>query len=367
MLNLAIVLGTKPKITETFFTNHINKLPFKVTVIYGEGGFPFKTDEYQGNKIIRLLFRLYDSFFKKKDSYAKVLFKKALKRNKIDYVLAEYLVIAGQVAPLCQEMGLPITTTALGYDISMTAVLEKNKLAYEQLFKICRAVVVVSNHMRINLKKFDCPDSKIIYSPAGADDSFFDIQPSMQHNQILAIGRFVPKKAPHLTILALQHVVAKIPDVVLIFAGYGLLLETCRDLVNGLGLSKNVKFIGSIDQNQQKELLESSTVFVQHSKVAADGDSEGTPVAILEASAAGLPIVSTLHAGIPEVVVDKETGYLVPEGAVQEMAEKIIFLLENKDIAMKMGQKGKNHVRNNFSLETHLNTLAAAIKGTMSD
>jgi glycosyltransferase involved in cell wall biosynthesis len=253
--------------------------------------------------------------------------------------------------------------TALGYDISSSSVLENYGKMYPNMFNKCQNVIVVSNHMKIKLKEYGCPLDKVIYSPAGPEESFFNLTPSFLGNKVLSIGRFVDKKAPHLSVLAFKKVLDKIPGAKLIMAGKGPLLGVVQDIVQSIGISDSVSFIGEINQVQQREFLISSSVFIQHSKVAIGGDSEGTPVAILEASAAGVPVVSTRHGGIVETVMDGKTGFLVSEGDIDEMAKAIIKLLEDKDLAKKMGASGKNFVKENFSLEKHITTLANAISG----
>jgi glycosyltransferase involved in cell wall biosynthesis len=92
---------------------------------------------------------------------------------------------------------------------------------------------------------------------------------------------------------------------------------------------------------------------------------EGTPVAVLEASAAGLPVISTRHAGIPDAVIHGETGFLCAEHDVQQMAEYMMEVIENKALAKNVGQKGRALVRQEFTLEKHLKILSEAIKNTV--
>ena len=94
--------------------------------------------------------------------------------------------------------------------------------------------------------------------------------------------------------------------------------------------------------------------FVQHSLVASDGDSEGNPVAVMEAQLSGLPVIATRHAGIPEVVVDGVTGVLVAEGDVEAMANAMLTLLEEPMLAQQFGQAGQKRAREHFTVEHHL-------------
>jgi len=92
-------------------------------------------------------------------------------------------------------------------------------------------------------------------------------------------------------------------------------------------------------------------LFVQHSVIAPSGDSEGLPNSILEAASIGLPVVSTFHAGIPEAVRDKQTGFLVKEHDIDGMAGYMIELLTNDELAVSMGKNARKHIENNYSLE----------------
>jgi len=105
--------------------------------------------------------------------------------------------------------------------------------------------------------------------------------------------------------------------------------------------------------------------FVQHSLRAADGDSEGTPVSILEAQASGLPVVATRHAGIPEVVLDGETGLLVAERDVDAMAAAMLRLLREPAYAGTMGAAGRRRVQELFTAERSLGLLADILRRVM--
>ena len=159
------------------------------------------------------------------------------------------------------------------------------------------------------------------------------------------------------TIFAFQKVIEKYPDCKLIFAGEGELLNSCINITKMLNLDKNITFTGAITPEEYKNYLLESLAFVQHSIVAQNGDSEGTPVAVLEAAAAGLPVIGTIHAGIPDVVIDGETGLLVEEHDVDGMAYNMIKLLDNIQLAKKLGAAGKQRINENFTLEKHINII----------
>jgi glycosyltransferase involved in cell wall biosynthesis len=94
---------------------------------------------------------------------------------------------------------------------------------------------------------------------------------------------------------------------------------------------------------------------------AEDGDSEGTPVAVLEASSCGLPVVSTKHAGIVEAVVNGTGGFLVEEGDVDKMADHLLRLVRDPELAARMGAAGRRHIEADYSSAKSLGRLRQVV------
>jgi glycosyltransferase involved in cell wall biosynthesis len=180
------------------------------------------------------------------------------------------------------------------------------------------------------------------------------------------VGRFVDKKAPYLTILAFKKVSEEFPTAKLIMIGNGPLLNTCKNLAEAMNLTDKIEFKGVLKPLEIQSLFEDSLAFVQHSIVADDGDAEGTPVAVLEAQAAALPVISTWHAGIPDVVIHEETGMLVKERDVEGMANNMLRLLREEGLAKRLGESGRKRVKNNFTLEKHLGILESVLMEAIS-
>lgn len=364
-MKLAILTPKDEKNAETFIQSHIKYLPFEKVVIYG-GSFPYLKEKNLIVEIESKLFALINIAKKilslKAISFKAYRLKKLLIKENIDLVFAEYLVTGAEAVKVCKQLDVPLVSIALGYEISQEDVLKAYSNKYKELFDYAKNIFVVSNHMKSKLKQLGCLESKIVYTPIGPEDTFFKITPNFKKQQLLAVGRFVEKKAPEITIKAFYKVLKKHPNAILVMAGVGPLLNKCKKLILELDISQSVKFLGNINRKEYLELLESSYMFVQHSIIASTGDSEGTPVAILEASASGLPIVSTHHAGIPDVVINDKTGFLVPEKDVNLMSEKIVVLLNDSEKAKCFGEAGKSYVFENFSLKKHLDTITEIIR-----
>ena len=363
-MKIAILSPQDSTQAETFIKNHITHLPFDKIVVYG-GNFPYLTAVDQPSvwesRFFKIKNKVKRAFGKKIETFRAYHLKKVLKKHGIDLVFAEYLSTGAEVLEVCKSLHIPIVAIGLGYEISQYNIIEQYKSKYKALFQYAKNILVVSNHMKTNLLALECPEDKIVYSPASPSEDFFELIPDFSNQYALAVGRFVDKKAPELTIKAFSKVLQKVPDARLIMAGDGPLLETCETLVSSLGLKDSVIFKGRITKDQHKILLKTSYMFVQHSRIAKNGDSEGTPVAILEASAAGLPVVSTIHAGIPSVVKNEKTGFLVAENNIEAMAEKMIVLFQNKELAKQFGDEGKAFVRANFTLKNHIETISNCI------
>jgi len=220
--------------------------------------------------------------------------------------------------------------------------------------------------MTEKLVRMGADPKKIVFNPYGPRDTFFANQ-SAYNDVLLAIGRFTDIKAPHLTILAFQMVLAECPNATLVMGGHGELLEACQTLVLALGMAHNVQFLGALRHEQVMPLFAGACCFVQHSVQPTYGDAEGTPVAILEAGAAGLPVVSTRHAGIRDAVLDGETGFLVEERDIAGMAQAMVRLLKDKALCRSMGEKAREHIRTNYNIKRHLSCIDGLIEAARSE
>ncbi len=283
-------------------------------------------------------------------------FINSLKQNRIQVVLAEYGPTGHRMVNICEALKVPLVVHFHGFDASIHKVI-RDCGNYKEVFRYAKYVIVVSKVMERTLLEIGCPKEKLIYNVYGSQPEFFDVEPRFNKKQLLSIGRFTDKKAPYYTLLAFKKILKKHPETILVMAGDGLLLNTCKNLVRYLKISSNVKFLGVIRPEKYRELLTESLAFIQHSITAQNGDMEGTPLAILEASSAGLPVISTIHAGISDVIKNNKTGYLCEEHDVLSMSKNMLKILNDISLAKKMGNAGKKHIQKNYSLIRHIETL----------
>jgi colanic acid/amylovoran biosynthesis glycosyltransferase len=362
---LAILSPNQNNYSETFIQAHKN-IPGVVAKFYYAGSIPTML-EGSGQLVSmgflsRIIRGLGRALFKSKLSIEEESLMKSLRKKKAKCVLAEYGMTGASVVRVCKMLRLPLITHFHGYDASQYNILEKNRKSYQDLFEYASSIIAVSRVMESKLIDLGCPSEKITYNPYGPDDRFFDVIPSFKDKMFIGIGRFVDKKAPYYTIFAFAEVLKVHEDARLVLAGDGPLLNMAKNLTKYLGIDKNVDFPGVIKPDVFREYLSRSYAFVQHSITAESGDMEGTPVAILEAASSGLPVVSTFHAGIPDVIIHEKTGLLCNEHDVAEMASYMIRLLNDPELAKKMGSASKENIKKNFTLNKHLNTLGEVVE-----
>ena len=231
-----------------------------------------------------------------------------------------------------------------GYDISKS-LKSKKYLDWIIEFTKFNKVIVPSNYNANRLEILGCNKGNISVIPyAFYSDISTESDVTIQYDLIF-VGRFVSKKDPRVLIYALKEVVKVFPDVMLCMVGSGYLMSEVIELIEDFELIRNVILKGSLLQSEVYALMQSSKVYVQHSVTAIDGDQEGFPNSILEASSLGLPVVSTIHAGIPEIVIEGKSGFLVQEFDYMMMSNKIIQLLADKNLRNKFGDFGKVYVQ----------------------
>ena len=376
--NILIVSPAKIGLTETFIRAHIDQLYGNVFYLYG-WDLDFKT---QADVSLKELYKPKSSFLtklksllphyiyfrllqKSKKNYTKqALIKRYIKEHHIDVVLAEYGTAGSYIAPVCKSLDIPLLVHFHGFDASRKDILNNFKKGYQLMFSYAKKIIVVSNAMKQALIRQGCPKTKLLINTCGPHSDYLNIKPDNNSNSIISVGRHTYKKAPYLTILAFQKVLIKHPQLKLKMIGDGELFDVSKNLVKSLGLENNIILLGGLDRQEIIKHLKSAFLFVQHSLVASNGDSEGTPVGIIEAMAAGLPVVSTLHAGIPDVVIENKTGFLVDEGDIDTMASYMLKLVENRDLAKTFGINGRSIILEQYTMARHIKILNKLIYET---
>jgi len=282
-----------------------------------------------------------------------------LKEKRPDVLLAEYGITGVSVLDACRAAGVPLVVHFHGFDATNRPTLAEYGTAYRSVFAYAKAIVAVSDDMVQQLIQLGADPAKVHRNPYGVEtERFTGASPARAEKVVLAVGRFTGKKAPQLTIRAFDKVLEKHPDAQLVMIGAGELLDECQKLVGTLQLRHAVRLLGVQSPEEVAGWHRRARVFVQHSMINPEnGDSEGTPNTILEASAAGLPIVSTRHAGIKEAVSEGETGFLVEEGDVVGMTAALDRMLSDASLAGTMGQAARQKMLREYEMQKRIEAL----------
>jgi colanic acid/amylovoran biosynthesis glycosyltransferase len=255
-----------------------------------------------------------------------------------------------------KSMGIigKIITTFYGYD--MSAFISDNSASiYKNLFLEGDLFLPICDYFKRKLISIGCDEKSIIIHRIGIDFKKFILSErkirSKEPIQILTIARLVEKKGHKYAIKAINKILQKHNNIQYIIAGDGPLGDELESLVSEFGIENYIKFLGPINQNECLKLYQEANIFILPSVTSDNEDQEGTPVVLMEAQAMGLPVISTFHSGIPEVVVEGKSGFLVPEKDVDALAEKLEGLIEHPEIWPEMGRYGRKFVEERYDIK----------------
>ncbi len=270
----------------------------------------------------------------------------------------------GIYGAVLKEVGIPgkLITSFYGGDLS-SFIEEAGKSIYKPLFEIGDFFLPLSKKFEKILLDLGCPPDKIKVLPLGIDLSKFKYIKRPKHEKItlLTVGRLVEKKGHRYAIEAIRKSV-HLKKIEYLIAGDGPMRPELEKLTKKLGISANVEFLGVTNPDLIPKLYKKSDIFILPSHISSRGDTEGTPMVLMEAQATGLPIISTIHSSIPEVVLDKKTGFLVEEKDSEALAKKIDLFIENGALRERMGKLGRVFIRENYDKQILIKRLMEIYK-----
>lgn len=353
------------KPSETFIRTHLNRLPFECIPLHGNNLDCTADDtclmSFPPHR--RAAYLLLRAAGHSQESLYNATIGRWLREMNARCVIAEYGFNAIRMIGPCQTAKVPLIAHFHGLDAHNRAICTRHREGYGHVFKHAAAIVGVSSHMCDRLRYLGAPPERLHRIPYWTDAAPAPVAPTPREQAtFLSVGRFVQKKAPHLTLIAFARVVAEHPQCTLTMIGDGPLFPLCKDLAKGLGIENLVDFRGAQPHSVVNKHLSLSSCFIQHSVTASNGDSEGLPVAVLEAQKCGLPVVSTYHAGIPEIVEHDVTGFLVQEGDVSGMAHYMSLIASDATLRNVMGKQARERTAAEFSYSKTLGLLETLVE-----
>jgi colanic acid/amylovoran biosynthesis glycosyltransferase len=268
----------------------------------------------------------------------------------------------GSLAPkfqfLKEKYGIPMFVGFRGKDATEFPKKKENHRQLIKLFQTGDLFFPVCKHLKQEIIRLGCPENKIRVLYGGVDLERFECVPrkieSQKSIRFLAVGRFVEKKGfsdliRAFAVLKIQH-----SNVKLILIGNGPCESQYRKIIKNFQLVDSVKIIPWVDYRKIQHHYYRSHVFCAPSRTDKAGNQEGIPNTLKEAMATGMPVISTAHAGIPELVKNKVSGLLVPEGSVIELVKAMTWLAEHPQKWEMLGQNARKKVETDFNLKLQL-------------
>jgi colanic acid/amylovoran biosynthesis glycosyltransferase len=295
------------------------------------------------------------------------LFATAAKKNGVELLHVHFGHAAVNMLALKRKLGTPMITSFLGIDASKYLRLPEWRKKYRRLFAEGDLFLALGPRMREALAGAGCPADKIKVHNLGIIVEEFPFRERrLEENEqvmILMGASFREKKGIPYALAAAAILKARAIAFQLVIAGDGPLRSQIEQQITTLGLWENVKLLGYVAPAAFRRLMEQAHLLILPSLTASDGDMEGTPFVLMEALAMGIPVVSTYHADIPEIVKDGVNGYLVPEKDAEALAERLIHLIEHPEAWGAMGRAGREHVMEHFNAENQFAKLLQIYAG----
>jgi len=300
----------------------------------------------------RILRRIYSQkyIYKTKQEISQT--KLFLQNNQIDLVHAHFGPGGLYMIQECRDLGIPLLVTFHGYDVSRLIRLKSYVNEIKRMFIYPKIHgIVVSQFTKNKLVQLGIPPDKLTIWHCGIDVDHFNYVPKRPKTSglhFIQVSNFVEKKGHKYTIEAFRQYVKFDPESKLILVGDGPLLPDMKALALQLHLNNHIEFKGYANHQKIIQLMKKADVFVHHSVTDSNGDEEGIPNAIMEAMATGLPIISTKHAGIPELVRQNIDGILVPERDIESYLQAMLKM--KKNLVTFGGMKSRQQIMENFNL-----------------
>ncbi len=263
--------------------------------------------------------------------------------------------------PFIEQWDKPCVVSFHGADVAVKEDIAHYPAKLRRLFEVVPLVFARSQSLADRLSEFGCPPEKLRINRTGVPlDEFLFVDrqaPTDGHWRVMQACRLIPKKGVATSLRAFAIFKKDHPKAKFYIAGKGPLQPELEMLAAGLGIFKDVHFVGFLSQPKLMELYASSHLFLHPSEMPPDENQEGVPNSILEAMATGLPVAATQHGGIPEAVEHGRTGWLVPEEDHIALANAMQEIARSPRVLTEMGLRAREAVIKRFAQEAQIDQL----------
>lgn len=274
-----------------------------------------------------------------------VYFAGIVEKHSFERIHAHWATYPATAAWIVESLtGRPFSFTTHAHDLFLADKLLKKKCERADF------IVTISEYNRQLLRRLGVSTTKVRVIHCGVDVRKFAPLGQYQWNsrRILAVGRLAQIKGFEVLVDACRILQLEGVDFSCEIVGEGPLRGALQKQIENTGMTDRVHLSGFASQGEVRRKLTESAMFVLPSRQTANGDQDGIPVALMEALAVGIPVVSTSVSGIPELVRDGVTGLSVPQGDAQKLAAAIRILLSDRDKCADLARRGRALVLDEF-------------------
>jgi glycosyltransferase involved in cell wall biosynthesis len=268
--------------------------------------------------------------------------------------------------PYAARYALPLVVTFHGYDVPLLRSAARLYPVHWPYALFARSMLTrmtmglcASRELYELLAEVGVPRERLRIHHLGIDLAAFRRGPRLAVPRVLMVGRFVEKKGFEYGVRAFARALARGARAELVIVGGGERESQLRALVREQGIEAHARFAGVLPSREVAALMSESDVLMAPSVIGADGDRESGVIALKEASACELAVIGTYHGGIPEIIDDNVTGYLVPERDVESLAQRLYTALTERAACEQLGKAGRQKMEREYDLHTQVQELEA--------
>jgi len=291
-----------------------------------------------------------------------------------DLILGINVAYGGVIGRLARKRhGTPYVTFGYGYEFLKFRGKPLFAGLIRKAYAGSTAVVAISRYTREGLVSFGVPAERIrVIRPgaAPAQDFSDDELAAVRHKFvldadriILGVGRFVPRKGHVTLVRAMPRILERCPDASLVLVGRGPALSEAVQTAGALGVRERVLFPGRVSDRDLAALYAACEVFALPTGEGARGQIEGFGLVFAEANAYGKPVVAGRSGGVVDAVEDVVTGLLVEPEDPDAAADAIGSLLEDRELARRLGENGRRRVAEELNWTAFTEGLLEAVQG----
>ncbi|MCF8396349.1 MAG: glycosyltransferase [Melioribacteraceae bacterium] len=274
---------------------------------------------------------------------------------------------------LKRKLQIPLVTYFYGDDVGVKKHKVYLQNLYQELINVGDLFIALSEDMKKDLINIGFPADKVKVVHLGVDLELFKVNKNTNREKIIftSVGRFHEYKGGQDTISAFSQVHSKYHATELRIVGDGPYVDKLKEQVRFLNLNKSVKFINNFLAKDPRQVvndeISNCDIFMLTTFQNEEGVKTGTPVVLMEAQACGKPCISTRYAGIPEVVINNKTGFIVEQRNIDKIVASMISLIENVGLRSEFGANARNHIINEFNSQIQIEKLAKLYKNLINN